>query len=318
LDDTYRVYVGLLALIVIHAPTFLIWAALPLLVLMLELASRRRRRSRQALVQELALLRAGVTRLTIERPAAFHFQAGNYVFVNLPNISKYVWHSFTVSSPPEQSDLILYAHNRDEWTRALRTAAEARAKRSYKTPWLARIDGPHGASSARIFRARNIVLIGAGGGITALASILSSLVARTSKRAESGADCQLQHVECFWLNRNRHAYEWFNSQLAEHEQQPVPIHIGVHRCVTGGGMRPTSAALEIARQLQRSAERAKVTGLHVTAYSGHPDWRIVLTAIADQHAPEPVEVFFCGPPGLGAKLRGQCAHVGMRFHEEKF
>jgi ferredoxin-NADP reductase len=317
LDRAYRLYALLWALIVIHAPSFLIWAVLPVAGLAFELLSRRRKRSRQALVREIVPLRAGVTRITIERPAAFRFEAGNYVFFNLPNIAKHVWHPFNVSSHPEQSDLTLHAQNQDEWTVALRFAAEARAKRSYQPPWLAHIDGPHGGSSARIFHARNAVLIGAGNGITPLASILSSIVARTSGRR--GAECELQNVQFFWLNRDPYAYEWFSAQLTELERTTVPIRIGVHACFTGGGTGSTSAALEVARELQQqTSEREHATGLRTTTHTGHPDWRIVLTAIAEQHAPEPVEVFFCGPPGLAAKLHGHCAHIGLRFHEEKF
>jgi hypothetical protein len=29
-------------------------------------------------------------------------------------------------------------------------------------------------------------------------------------------------------------------------------------------------------------------------------------------------VFFCGPPGLGAKLRPNCERLVMTFREEKF
>ena len=313
LDSSYRLYACLFVLIVIHAPGFLVWAALPMLALVFELVSRRRKRSRQALVHELTPLRAGVTRIVIERPAAFEFEAGNYVFIKLPNIAKHVWHPFTLSSPPEQSELTLHAQNRDEWTATLRAAAEARAKRSYKSSLSAHIDGPHGAPSAHVFHTRNVVLIGAGAGITPLASILASIVARTSKSATSSSDCELQNVELFWLNRDPYAYEWFGAQLGELMQRPVQIRIGAHCCVTGGGTGSTSAALDIARQLQH-----RPVGLRTTAHAGHPDWRIVLTAIADQHAPEPVEVFFCGPPGLGVKLRDHCAHIGLRFHEEKF
>jgi ferredoxin-NADP reductase len=313
LDNTYRLYAGLLVLIVIHAPGFLIWTALPMIALVFELLSRRSKRSRQALVHELTPLRAGVTRLVIERPAAFEFEAGNYVFVKLPNISKHIWHPFTLSSPPEQSDLTLHAQNQSEWTSALRAAAEARAKRSYKSSLLAHLDGPHGAPSAHVFHSRNVVLIGAGAGITPLASILASIVARTSQRVSRSTDCELQNVELFWLDRDPYAYEWFGAQVNELSRQAVQIQIGVHSCVTGGGTGSTSAALDIARQLQH-----RPVGMRTTTHAGHPDWRIVLTAIADQHAPEPVEVFFCGPPGLGRKLRDHCAHIGLRFHEEKF
>lgn len=314
LASTYSLYTLLMALIVVHAPSFLVWAALPVLGLGFELLSRRRKRVRQALMLDLAPLRSGVTRITIERPPAFRFDAGNYVFLNLPQLGKHMWQPFTVSSPPEQSDLTLHARNQNEWTVALRAAAEARARRGDKTPWLARLDGPHGASSARIFHTRNAVLIGAGAGITPLASILGSIVARSGR--PSSEACELRNVQFFWLNRAPQTFDWLSEQLRELQSTPVGVQIGVYGCVTGGSTGSTSTALEIAREFQRHDSDGP--GLRATTHMGHPDWRIVLTAIADQRAPEPVEVFFCGPPGLGAKLREHCARINMRFHEVKF
>jgi hypothetical protein len=99
----------------------------------------------------------------------------------------------------------------------------------------------------------------------------------------------------------------------------VDINIGIHTCLTAGHTNATSTALAIAREInQQEDKREPSVGTRATTHTGHPDWRIVLTAIADQYAPEPVEVFFSGPLGLGAQLRDHCDRIGMRFHEEKF
>ena len=44
-----------------------------------------------------------VTHLVIKRPQFFHFKPGDYVYINIPDIAKYEWHPFTISSAPEQS-----------------------------------------------------------------------------------------------------------------------------------------------------------------------------------------------------------------------
>ena len=49
-----------------------------------------------------------------------------------------------------------------------------------------------------------------------------------------------------------------------------------------------------------------VTGLRTHTHIGPPDWERMLATIAKQHEPERVDVFFCGPPGLSAKLRPIC------------
>lgn len=48
-------------------------------------------------------VRAQVTHLVIKRPQFFHFKPGDYVYINIPEIAKYEWHPFTISSAPEQS-----------------------------------------------------------------------------------------------------------------------------------------------------------------------------------------------------------------------
>jgi predicted ferric reductase/Ca2+-binding EF-hand superfamily protein len=316
--NTHRLYIAWIGLLVAHAPGFLVWAALPLLALVVELSNRKRRRGKQAVVHEIAPLRSGVTRLVIERPAAFRFQAGDYIFINLPEIAKHEWHPFTLSSPPEQSDLTIHVRCLGNWTEALRQAAEARDARGDTTPWLAHIDGPYGTPSANIFQARNAVLIGAGIGVTPFASVLGSIVARASGHSDDPSS--LQNVHFFWLNRDQYSFEWFSAVLADLERHALhDVRVELHTCLTGARTGATSAALEIAREiLKAEGKRDLVTGLHAKTHMGHPDWRIVLTAIADQHSPEPVEVFFCGPPGLGKILRAECAHIGLRFHEEKF
>ncbi len=49
-----------------------------------------------------------------------------------------------------------------------------------------------------------------------------------------------------------------------------------------------------------------------------PDFDSELSLIAARHAPEPVDVFFCGQPGLGRKLSASCRRLALRFHQEVF
>ena len=42
-----------------------------------------------------------VVHLEIGRPKGFRFNAGDYIFVNIPKIARYEWHPFTISSSAE-------------------------------------------------------------------------------------------------------------------------------------------------------------------------------------------------------------------------
>ena len=53
----------------------------------------------------------------ISRPAGFTFQPGDYIFLQIPAVAKYEWHPFTISSCPEQTDVIwVHVRSAGTWT----------------------------------------------------------------------------------------------------------------------------------------------------------------------------------------------------------
>jgi ferredoxin-NADP reductase len=161
------------------------------------------------------------------------------------------------------------------------------------------------------------VLVGAGIGVTPFASVLESIVLRGN--GEGARSSRLEKAHFFWLNRDQLSFEWFAALLSDLERIDMRELLDVHLCMTGGRSGATSLGLEVAREILRAAGRSDiVTGLRIKTHMGPPDWRGWLAAIAGEHQPAPVDVFFCGPPGLARKLRPICRELGMSFHEERF
>ena len=66
----------------------------------------------------------------IRRPPHFAFKPGDYIFINIPDIAVFEWHPFTISSAPEQSDVIsLHIRVVGHWTNKLYEYFEAEQKR---------------------------------------------------------------------------------------------------------------------------------------------------------------------------------------------
>ena len=61
-----------------------------------------------------------------------------------------------------------------------------------------------------------------------------------------------------------------------------------------------------------------VTGLHIETHMGSPGWPVLLSSIAGEAAGEAVDVDFCGPPGLAAKIIPREPKAGMSFRQEAF
>lgn len=309
---THLLYVAWLGLAIAHAPRFLLFAGVPLLGFVVEQLLRLRRRGPKSAIVAARALRSGVTALEIARPPGFAFQAGDYCFLRLPAVARHEWHPLTISSAPERGHLGFHVRSLGNWSAALRKRVEEGGPLAE-----AYVDGPYGSPSAHLFESRVAVMIGAGIGVTPFASVLESLVLRGN--GESERPSKLAHVSFFWLNRDAYSFEWFADLLRELEARDGRKMLEIHLCLTGGGAGATALALELARDVMHGAGRSDVyTGLRTHTHAGAPDWEKALSAIAEQHAGERVDVYFCGPPGLSARLRPICARLGMPFREERF
>jgi ferredoxin-NADP reductase/Ca2+-binding EF-hand superfamily protein len=310
---THLLYVAWLGLAIAHAPRFLAFAGAPIAGFLIEQALRLRRRAPASRVLSAWPLRSGVTRLELERPAGFAFSPGDYVFVRVPAIARHEWHPFTISSAPEVPTLTMHARSLGNWTSSLRRLAEERRGDGLEVY----LDGPYGSPSAHIFAARFAVLIGAGIGVTPFASVLESIVLR--ERDDGGPRCALEKVHFIWLNRDQYSFEWFRGLLSRLEERDERGLLEIQLCMTGARTGVTTLGLELAREVMHAAGRSDiVTGLRTKTHIGHPDWEAMLGAIAEQHRPARVDVFFCGPHGLARKLARLCRRLGMTFREERF
>jgi predicted ferric reductase/Ca2+-binding EF-hand superfamily protein len=310
---SHLLYVAWLALAIAHAPSFAFWVGVPLVGLLVEQAQRFVRRAPAQRIVASEPLRSSVTRLEIERPAGFDFSAADYVFLRIPAVSKREWHPFTLSSAPERDHLVVHVRSLGNWTRRLRELVEKQPN----APLTAYVDGPYGTPSARIFAARRAVLIGGGIGVTPFASVLESIVLRGNGKSTRASS--LEKAYFFWLNRDQYSFEWFSELLAALERQDARGLLEFHLCMTGARAGSTALGLELARNVLHASGRSDmITGLRTHTHVGHPDWDALLGEIANRDGSAPVDVFFCGPAGLGAKIAPVCHRLGWRFHEERF
>ena len=113
-----------LLIMLAHGRNFWLWVGIPLFLYALENILRFRQISSdkygETYIEESFILPSKVTHLVIKRPPKFRFNAGDYVFINIPTIAKYEWHPFSISSSPERSDYLwLHIKAAGNWTNKL-------------------------------------------------------------------------------------------------------------------------------------------------------------------------------------------------------
>ncbi|MEI9947849.1 MAG: EF-hand domain-containing protein [Pseudomonadota bacterium] len=301
-------------LALLHAPHLRSWVLPPLLVFAVEFALRIRRRLRAALPAELVGLSSQVSRITLAKPKHFEYKAGDYALLKIPSLASHEWHPFTISSAPESGQLTFHIRALGSWTEALFTLAERRRQSKRTEPIAVHLDGPYGSPSAHVLSQRHAVMIGAGIGVTPFASVLDSLVTR----ANAGA-LPLEKLYFYWVSKEQRSFEWFKDLLFELEQKDQQALVEMRIYLSRARANIAALALNVARnQAHEIGKPDLFTGLRAQTRIGQPDFERELSEIAQRHAREQIEVFYCGGPELGRELRRICLRHGLSFRAEAF
>jgi predicted ferric reductase len=306
-------YAPWLTLMLVHSPRFWAWMTFPALLFLADALVRWGWKTRKVTILEMKPLANGVTWVRFRKPKGFRFQPGDHLHLNLPAVSLSQWHPFTISAAPESSELAVHVRVNGDWTGALHNLS--RKKTSAGRTWPARIDGPYGSPSSRILSCRTAVMVAAGIGVTPFASVLQSLLLRRRE----GSTPEGQTIHFHWLNRSHRSYEWFVDLLKEAEKTLGEDRFRLHIHLTSLTHDLTNIAMQLAMDAYRDRhERDPLTGLAAETSAGRPDWDAVFAALARERPGEKADVFFCGPPALGAAVRRNARRHGFPCHEEKF
>lgn len=103
---------------------------------------------------------------------------GQYMFICVPDVSKYQWHPFTLTSAPEENYVSVHIRIVGDWTEAVAQRLgyynEGVKLEPAELPAI-RLDGPFGTPSQQATDYENVVFIGGGIGVTPFASLLKSI-----------------------------------------------------------------------------------------------------------------------------------------------
>ncbi|KAJ7760639.1 NADPH oxidase isoform 1 [Mycena maculata] len=317
-----------------------------------EIRARRTTRLSRVLVHP-----SGAMELRIVKPS-FKYTPGQWVFLQVPEISRFQWHPFTITSAPKDPYVSLHIRQVGDFTHALgerlgagpsvvaRMTAEAmsgteKEKRdgsrgdffdldlavNANLPAV-RIDGPYGAPAEDVFGVQVAVLVGAGIGVTPFASILKDI----SYRQRENRVCSLRRVEFFWICRDAPSFGWFQSLLAEVESsQADPNFLRISIYLT----QKMSDEMMWNIVANQDAEYDALTLLRSRTLFGRPDWMTIYGQLrraiesgdylpgSTSQLQTKVGTYFCGPPAIGKAIKEATIHhsrptVSFSFAKEHF
>ncbi|KAF2857505.1 hypothetical protein K470DRAFT_273235 [Piedraia hortae CBS 480.64] len=273
---------------------------------------------------------------------SLRYKPGQWVFINVPSVSKTQWHPFTITSCPIDPYISIHIRPVGDFTRALASALGAgeEQKAFYEeldpngmyevTPAAGetfpalRIDGPYGAPAEDVFNNEVAVLIGTGIGVTPWASILKNIW--HMRLAPGNTTPRLRRVEFIWVCRNRYSFEWLQALLSSLEEQSLALtgdsgehgeteFLRIHTYLTE---KMNADAAQGVVMDSVGATRDPLTELSSRTNFGRPNFERLLTGMSEgilnqtyipglaRGKETRVGVYFCGPNSAARDIKAAC------------
>jgi predicted ferric reductase len=130
----------------------------------------------------------------LQFPKSFDYNPGQYVYIKVPELSRWQWHPFSICSAPCQSGCVtLRIRNHGDWTAGLFTMPSSRPT--------VLVQGPYGNLGIDVMaddrKYRDIILIGGGIGVTPMQSVLDQILHEQHHKQR-----QLRSLTFVWVERD--------------------------------------------------------------------------------------------------------------------
>lgn len=261
----------------------------------------------------------------------FAFHPGQFLYLNVPSISKWQWHPFSITScplPSTKSNVCsIHIRMTGDWTRQL--GMRCGASLQHRVPNAVfkgrgdlievvdafpqvRIDGPYGSFCKNIYHFRTIVLVGAGIGQTPFTSLLRFL----HYEYQAVPKFSIQRVYFYGIARDTHAFEWFYELLRDIEHDNCSSFFIPFLTITKQFDHIQAAHIHT-NDLEGISDA--ITKLKTPTRYGKFPYKIILNELHALYREERVGLFYCGPSELGKKIQWESfKYSNLCYHCEEF
>lgn len=286
----------------------------------------------QALQVRHAQIHGDILDLRLSKPISWGYRqkAGQYALINIPEISRFEWHPFTLSSSPEQDYIGFHIKDSGDWTKKAHALMQqslggGESELDKTNGPIVRVEGPVGASSQGYRDHEVVVLIGAGVGITPMISVIQSLLANPGR---------VKKAFFYWTVRDNSSFEVFENLMETIYEQDTTNMIELRHFVTSMKKDDrdfTNVLFHYAANTVHADTNMDIFLGHRSNHQievGRPDWKKELGHVCNivrELNEKDCGIFLCGPEKMAEEVREvslnmtkQCPDIHMYFTKETF
>jgi len=293
---------GLQALL--QEPKFIFYLIGPGIIFLIDKTIELRRSYVEVPLKEFDLLQSSVTCLKMKRPKSFDYHSGQWIRIALPEVSKWEFHPFTLTSCPADDFISCHVRAVGPWTISLREYLKKVRAKQLPVPRMY-VDGPIGEGHQNWHKFECSVLVGAGIGITPFASILKDIVGRNMSMTKC------KKIVFIWVKRSDKQFEWMVDILKEAEKASnmIETHVFITQKKGDFDLR-TLMRYFLENKLDSPCGKSLFTGLRTVTHFGRPDFNELLEDVQQKNSTiGKIGVFSCGPPALSIAVDKAAKHL---------
>lgn len=289
------------------------WLLVPRLIYFYNTIINRNKNNELISIKSLKILPEKNISFAFDKPSWFKFQAGDYVYINCPWVSRLQWYPFNIISSTNDNSVLLNIKAEGVWPQKIYNKTISMLSDKNVENLKIRIDGPFGSSSDKILQCENLIIIAEDRGVAKFASVLQDIYYRTKTNK---IHSKVKTLNFIWLCSQGNYFEWFKKMLQELDKnfELDNFKYSIYFLDRNASDLPKDMLYVSKDVFKKEFKINLLPGVNNRYHTGTPSIEYKLSEIISELDNGKFDLFFAGSRKIKSKIKSACKELNIDFN----